>query len=109
MSQKSGLKPLSEKGKYLTESVIREMTRLASLYGAINLAQGMPDFETPPQLKRAAEQAIENGYNQYAITWGAPVLRQAIADKASVFNGITADPDDNITVLRRDRMHDGNH
>ena len=91
-------KPLSNKGKYLTESVIREMTRLANMYGAINLAQGMPDFETPPELKSAAEQAIQNGYNQYAITWGAPQLRQAIADKARRFNGIECDPNENITV-----------
>lgn len=98
MSDPGGLKPLSDKGKFLTESVIREMTRLANLHGAINLAQGMPDFETPPELKQAAERAIQNDYNQYAITWGAPVLRRAIADKARVFNGIDCDPDENVTV-----------
>src|SRR4030067_360745 len=91
-------KPLSNKGKYLTESVIREMTRLANMYGAINLAQGMPDFETPHELKSAAEQALQNGHKQKPITWGAPQLRQAIADKARRFNGIECDPNENITV-----------
>lgn len=81
-----------------TESVIREMTRLANQYGAINLAQGMPDFETPQELKDAAARAIQDGYNQYAVTWGAPPLRRAIAEKANSFNGINCDPDDNITV-----------
>ncbi|MBI4787087.1 MAG: aminotransferase class I/II-fold pyridoxal phosphate-dependent enzyme [Chloroflexi bacterium] len=92
------LKPMSDKGRFLTESVIRDMTRQANMYGAINLAQGMPDFETPPELQAAAEQAIRNGYNQYAITWGAPQLRRAIADKARAFNGIECDADENVTV-----------
>jgi aminotransferase len=92
-------KPLSDKGKYFTESVIREMTRVANLHGAVNLAQGMPDFETPEVLRQAAAKAVEDGYNQYAITWGAPVLRKAIADKARRFNGISwCDPDENVTV-----------
>lgn len=89
---------LAERVQYYTESVIREMTRLAQLYGAVNLAQGMPDFETPEALKRAAEDAIKQDYNQYAITWGAPVLRRAIAAKARTFNGIACDPDENVTV-----------
>jgi len=61
------------------------MTRLANRHGAINLAQGMPDFETPQDIKDAACRAIQDGFNQYAITWGAPPLRQAIADKAARF------------------------
>lgn len=89
---------LAQRVQYFTESVIREMTRLANRHGAINLAQGMPDFETPQEIKDAACRAIQDGFNQYAITWGAPALRQAIAEKASRFNGITADPDKNITV-----------
>jgi len=89
---------LANRVQYFNESVIREMTRLANRYGAINLAQGMPDFETPQEIKDAACKAIQDGSNQYAITWGAPVLRQAIAEKAKRFNGIDADPDKNITV-----------
>ena len=89
---------LAERVQYFTESVIREMTRLAQQYDAVNLAQGMPDFETPQVLKDAAARAIQDGYNQYAITWGAPVLRQAIADKAKRFNGIDCDANENVTV-----------
>jgi aspartate/methionine/tyrosine aminotransferase len=89
---------LSSRVQYFTESIIREMSRLAARYDAINLAQGMPDFETPQEIKDAACRAIQEGYNQYAVTWGAPTLRQAIAQKAKSFNGIDADPDKNITV-----------
>src|ERR687888_911651 len=83
---------------HFSESVIREMTRLAARHGAINLGQGMPDFEAPQAVKDAACQAIQAGYNQYAITWGAPALRRAIAEKVRRFNGIPCDPDENITV-----------
>jgi aspartate/methionine/tyrosine aminotransferase len=74
------------------------MTRLASKHNAINLAQGYPDFPCPPELKRAAEKALEEDYNQYSVTWGAPVLREAIASKARTYNKIEADPDQNIVV-----------
>ena len=70
---------LSDKVALFTESVIRDMTRQANLYGAINLAQGFPDFPAPAEIKQAAQAAIANDVNQYAITWGAPGLRQAIA------------------------------
>jgi aminotransferase len=89
---------LSYRVQYFTESIIREMSRLAARYDAINLAQGMPDFETPQEIKDAACRAIQEGFNQYAVTWGAPPLRQAIAEKARAFNGIDSDPDKNITV-----------
>ena len=89
---------LAGRVQFFTESVIREMTRLANQFGAVNLGQGMPDFETPQELKEAACQAIRDGYNQYAITWGAPVLRKAIAEKVRRFNGIPCDPDENVTV-----------
>ncbi|HEV3021557.1 MAG TPA: aminotransferase class I/II-fold pyridoxal phosphate-dependent enzyme, partial [Pirellulales bacterium] len=89
---------LAQRVGYFTESVIREMTRLAARHGAVNLGQGMPDFETPQEVKDAACKAIQDGFNQYAITWGAPVLRQAIAAKARAFNGIECDPDREITV-----------
>ncbi len=89
---------LADRVSHFSESVIREMTRLAVQHGAINLGQGMPDFETPQEIKDAACRAIQEGFNQYAITWGAPALREAIAKKARTFNGIACDPDVNITV-----------
>jgi aminotransferase len=90
---------LAQRVTYFSESVIREMTRLANRHGAINLAQGMPDFETPQELKDAACRAIQDGFNQYAITWGAPALRHAIAKKVHDFNGIAGcDPDKHVTV-----------
>jgi aspartate/methionine/tyrosine aminotransferase len=89
---------LAKRVHYFTESVIREMTRLSNQHGAINLGQGMPDFEPPQEVKDAACRAIQEGYNQYAITWGAPVLRQAIAAKALAFNGIQCDADAHVTV-----------
>jgi len=64
-----------------TESVIREMTRVAQQHGAINLAQGFPDFPMPEAMKEAACAAIHGDINQYAITWGAPALRLGIAEK----------------------------
>jgi aminotransferase len=89
---------LAQRVQFFTESVIRETTRQATRYNAINLAQGMPDFEAPEELKEAACKAIRDGFNQYAVTWGAPTLRQAIAEKAARFNKIQCDPDDNVTV-----------
>jgi aminotransferase len=81
-----------------TESVIREMTRLAMLHGALNLAQGYPDFPAPEFIKRAAIDAINSDVNQYAITWGSPRLRKAIADKSKRFYRMDLDPDREITV-----------
>jgi aspartate/methionine/tyrosine aminotransferase len=84
--------------KSFTESVIREMTRVAEEYGAINLSQGYPDFDPPAELLAAAERALRSGYNQYAITWGSPRFRQALAKKQSRFMGLELNPDENITV-----------
>lgn len=81
-----------------SESVIREMTRLAMLHGAMNLAQGYPDFPAPAFIKQAAVDAINADLNQYAITWGAPRLRRAIADKTRRFYGLDIDPDREVTV-----------
>ena len=78
--------------------MIREMTRLANGHQAINLGQGMPDFDPPDEVKEAACQAIRNGWNQYAITWARPSLRQAIAAKALAFNGSACDADEHVTV-----------
>ncbi len=74
------------------------MTRLAQQYGAINLAQGMPDFDAPSRIKTAAIKAIREDLNQYEITWGSVELRNAIAEKALRFNGIEANPETDITV-----------
>ena len=69
----------SQKAAQFTESVIREMTRLAQRHDAVNLSQGFPDFSAPEVVKAAACTAISDDINQYAITWGAPPLREAIA------------------------------
>jgi aminotransferase len=81
-----------------TESVIREMTRVAKEHDAVNLAQGMPDFAAPDVLKEAAAAAIRADINQYAITWGAPRLRRALAKKYATFYGMEVDPEREITV-----------
>ena len=81
-----------------TESVIRGMTRLASEHGAINLAQGFPNFPAPDVLKEAAARAIRDDLNQYAITWGAKRLRDALARKYAEWYGMTVDPETEITV-----------
>ena len=81
-----------------TESGIREMTRLSNLHGGVNLAQGFPDFPAPGELIEAAARALHEGYNQYAITWGSPRLRQAIAEKLAWYNGVEVDPDRHVTV-----------
>ena len=88
----------SEKADRFTESVIREMTRQAMLYGAVNLAQGFPDFAAPEEVKRAAAEAIAADINQYAITWGAKSLRQAIAREMQRWQGLAVDPETDITV-----------
>ncbi len=81
-----------------TESVIREMTRITNLHNGINLAQGFPDFDAPAELIEAAVEALRAGWNQYAITWGSPRLRRAVADKMAWANGVTIDPERHITV-----------
>ena len=86
---------VSEKAARFTESVIREMTRLANKHGAINLAQGFPDFPAPEELKEAACRAIRADVNQYAITWGSKNLREGLARK---YAGLGADPETMVTV-----------
>ena len=81
-----------------TDSVIREMTRVAQQHGAINLAQGFPDFPMPEAMKEAACAAIHGDINQYAITWGAPALRLGIAEKYRRWYDMPVDPDKEITV-----------
>jgi aspartate/methionine/tyrosine aminotransferase len=88
----------SLKAARFSESVIREMSRLATKHGAINLAQGLPDFPCPPELKAAAHAAIDADINQYAITWGDKQIRDAIAEKSAAYLGLQVDPEKNITV-----------
>jgi aminotransferase len=88
----------SEKAERFTESVIREMTRLANLHSAVNLSQGFPDFPAPEAVKEAARRAVADDVNQYAITWGAKSLRNAIAAKFERLYGIAVDPEREITV-----------
>lgn len=89
---------ISDKAAQFTESVIREMTRQALRHNAINLAQGFPDFPAPSELKQAAQEAIARDVNQYAITWGARELREGIAEKFFRGQGVTVDPETEITV-----------
>src|SRR6266540_3902849 len=89
---------ISEKAGSFTESVIRDMTRLAIAHGAINLAQGFPDFACPQELKDAAKAAIDADLNQYAITWGAQNFREAIATKFERTYGMPVDPNTQLCV-----------
>lgn len=91
-------KMISEKAERFTESVIREMTRLAQLHGAINLSQGFPDFPAPAAIKQAAIKAIQTEVNQYAITWGAKSFRDAICRKYAEYYSMTLDPERELTV-----------
>ena len=81
-----------------TESVIRGMTRLANRHGAVNLAQGFPDFDPPEELLAALERATRGPHHQYAITWGAPRFRDALARKITHFSGLAVDPDQHLVV-----------
>ena len=83
---------------HFTESVIREMTRLSNQHGGLNLSQGFPDFPAPAVVKEAACAAIQDDINQYAVTWGAPVMRQAVADAFTGRYGVSVDPDQQVTV-----------
>jgi aspartate/methionine/tyrosine aminotransferase len=88
----------SAKAARFTESVIREMTRLANLHKAVNLSQGFPDFPAPAELKDAARHAIAEDINQYAITWGSRRLREAIARYFAERYGLAVDPERDVTV-----------
>lgn len=88
----------SAKAASFTESIIRDMTRVCLRHNGVNLAQGFPDFAAPMEIKEAAAKAIFADANQYAITWGTPSLRQAIAEKFAWYNGLRIDPETEITV-----------
>jgi len=89
---------ISKKAASFTESVIREMTREAMKYGAVNLGQGFPDFAAPEDIKQKAMEAIAADHNQYAITWGVKGFRDAIAAKTKWFLGLDVDPETELTV-----------
>src|SRR5579864_368885 len=89
---------LSAKAEQFTESVIREMTRLAMKHNAVNLSQGFPDFAAPEEIKEAARQAISDDINQYAITWGAKPLRDAVVEKFARTQHAAYDPEREITI-----------
>jgi aminotransferase len=89
---------ISRKAASFTESVIREMTREAMKYGAVNLGQGFPDWAAPEDIKQKAMEAIAADHNQYAITWGVKPFRNAIAEKTKWFLGLDIDPETEITV-----------
>ncbi len=88
----------SERTSVFGESVIRRMTRVANAHGAINLSQGFPDFDPPAELLAAAEAAARKGPHQYAVTWGAPNYREALARKHSRHTGLSIDPNSQIVV-----------
>lgn len=89
---------VSQKATSFTESVIREMSREAVKYGAVNLGQGFPDWAAPEDIKRKAQEAIAADHNQYAVTWGVKEFRDAIAKKTMWFLGLDIDPETEITV-----------
>lgn len=89
---------VSQKSRRFTESVIREMTRLANAHGAVNLSQGFPDFPAPEAIKQEAVRAVLADVNQYAITWGAKRLREALVEKHRRFTGLSFDPEREVTV-----------
>lgn len=89
---------ISQKAGSFTESVIREMTREAIKYGAVNLGQGFPDFNAPEDIKLAAQKAIADDKNQYAITWGVKEFRDAIVKKTKWFLDLDVDPETELTV-----------
>jgi aminotransferase len=89
---------VSQRSTRFTESVIREMTRLCQQHGGVNLAQGFPDFPAPEPIKAEAARAIQADVNQYAITWGAKRLRDALVRKTEAFSGLTYDPETELTV-----------
>ncbi len=84
--------------KSISESVIREMTRKAEMYEAVNLSQGYPGYHTPKRLLAAAINALDNDHNQYSITWGLEELRVGISEKLDKFNRLDYDPEKEVTV-----------
>jgi aminotransferase len=89
---------VSRKAAQFEESVIRKMTQVCLAHKGVNLAQGFPDFPTPSEIQEAAIQAIREGFNQYARTWGAPQMVEALAEKVRWFQGMEIDPSRQVTI-----------
>jgi aminotransferase len=89
---------LSQRTAGFTESLIRDMSRVAARHNAINLAQGFPDWDPPAALVQAAKDALDTHRHQYAVTWGSAELRTALAAKLHRFMGVTVDPDTDLVV-----------
>ena len=89
---------VADRTESFQESVIRKMTRVAQRYQGINLAQGFPEKDPPPEVVDEVLRAIQHGGNQYSITWGLPALREAVARKYARFAGLTADPETEVTI-----------
>lgn len=98
MTPKTASNRISRKAASFTESVIREMSREAVKYGAVNLGQGFPDWSAPEDIKQKAVEAILADHNQYAVTWGVKEFRDQIAKKTMWFLGLDVDPETEITV-----------
>lgn len=98
MHYKLAMPDTAKRLKNFTESVIREMTRVAQRHNSINLAQGFPDFDPPPELLDALERALRGPHHQYAVTWGAPRFREALARKITTWSGVPVDPERNLVV-----------
>jgi aspartate/methionine/tyrosine aminotransferase len=99
MADREGIRRyISKKAALFEESVIRKMTQVCLAHNGVNLAQGFPDFPTPPELQEAAIKAIRDGFNQYARTWGAPQMVEALAEKVRWFQGMTIDPNTQVTI-----------
>jgi aminotransferase len=88
----------SQRTSVFTESLIREMSRVAARHGAINLAQGFPDWDPPEALIQAAKDAMDTHRHQYAVTWGSNELRAALAAKLTRFMGLAVDADRELVV-----------
>jgi len=89
---------VADRTQFFQESVIRKMTRVCQQFGGINLAQGFPEKVPPEEVLQEAVRAIAEGKNQYSITWGLPALREAVAEKVSRSNGLTPDPEKEVTI-----------
>lgn len=92
------MQKLSERTAHFTDSVIRRMTRIANLHGAVNLSQGFPDFAPPKEITDRLTEVAQSGPHQYAVTWGAQNFREALARKQEHFSGLAINPDEEIVV-----------
>lgn len=92
------MRPLSDRTNGFTDSVIRRMTRIANMYGAVNLSQGFPDFDPPHEITDKLSEVAKSGPHQYALTWGAKNFRDALADKYEHFSGVKIDPESEVVV-----------